>query len=41
MGYQHTISLETHWRGGGTPEESTHQNWDGMKAALQAAGTLA
>lgn len=41
MGYHLTVSLETHWRGGGTPEESTRQSWAGMKAALQAAGTLA
>jgi len=25
------VSLETHWRGGGTPEESTRQSWAGMK----------
>lgn len=22
-GYQYAVSLETHWRGAGTPEEST------------------
>lgn len=39
-GYSGTISLETHWRGAGTPEESTRQSWAGMKAQLQAAGAL-
>lgn len=41
MGYKHAVSLETHWHGGGSPEESTRQSWAGMKADLQAAGTLA
>jgi sugar phosphate isomerase/epimerase len=41
MGYHLTVSLETHWHGGGTPEESTRQSWAGMKTALQAAKTLA
>ncbi len=39
-GYSHAISLETHWRGAGTPEASTRQSWAGEKAALTAAGTL-
>jgi L-ribulose-5-phosphate 3-epimerase len=39
-GYHYAVSLETHWRGAGTPEESTRQSWQGMKAALQAAGAL-
>jgi L-ribulose-5-phosphate 3-epimerase len=39
-GYKHAVSLETHWRGAGTPEESTRQSWAGMKALLQKAGTL-
>lgn len=39
-GYKHGVSLETHWRGAGTPEESTRQSWAGMKALLQKAGAL-
>jgi sugar phosphate isomerase/epimerase len=39
-GYQLAVSLETHWRGAGTPEESSRQSWAGMKHALQAAGAL-
>jgi sugar phosphate isomerase/epimerase len=41
LGYHLGISLETHWHGGSSPEDSTRQSWAGMKAALQAAGTLA
>jgi L-ribulose-5-phosphate 3-epimerase len=37
-GYRRAVTLETHWRGGGTPEESTRQSWAGMKALLQKAG---
>ncbi len=39
-GYHFAVSLETHWRGAGTPEESTRQSWAGMKAELQKAGAL-
>ena len=39
-GYHFAVSLETHWRGGGTPEESTRQSWAGMKKELQEAGTI-
>ena len=39
-GYTLGVSLETHWSGGGTPEESSRQSWAGMKAALQKAGAL-
>ena len=39
-GYSHAISLETHWRGSGTPEASTRQSWAGEKSALAAAGAL-
>jgi sugar phosphate isomerase/epimerase len=39
-GYRHGISLETHWSGGGTPEESSRQSWAGMKLDLQKAGAL-
>lgn len=37
-GYHFAVSLETHWRGAGTPEESTRQSWAGMKEELQKAG---
>jgi sugar phosphate isomerase/epimerase len=39
-GYHSAVSLETHWRGAGTPEESTRQSWAGMKKALQEAGVI-
>jgi len=39
-GYHNAVSLETHWRGGGTPEESTKQSWAGMKGELQKAGAI-
>ncbi len=39
-GYHYAVSLETHWRGAGTPEESTRQSWAGMKADLEKAGAL-
>ncbi len=39
-GYHHVVSLETHWRGAGTPETSTIQSWAGMKNLLQQAGAL-
>ena len=37
-GYRRAVTLETHWRGGGTPEESSRQSFAGMKALLQKAG---
>ena len=40
QGYKYATSLETHWRGAGTPEESTRQSWSGMKEELQKAGAL-
>lgn len=36
-GYHFAVSLETHWRGAGTPEESSRQSWAGMKELLQKA----
>ena len=39
-GYHHAVSLETHWRGAGTPEASSIESWAGEKAALQKAGAL-
>jgi len=38
-GYRGVLSLETHWRGAGTPEESTRQSMAGMKDLLRRAGT--
>ena len=40
QGYKFATSLETHWRGAATPEESTRQSWAGMKDELQKAGAL-
>lgn len=40
IGYHDAVSLETHWRGGGTPEESTRISWAGMKQALEDAGAF-
>ena len=34
-GYRDAVSLETHWRGAGTPEASTRISWAGMKEALE------
>jgi sugar phosphate isomerase/epimerase len=39
-GYRNAISLETHWRGAGTPEASSRVSWAGMKQALETSGTL-
>lgn len=39
-GYRFAVSLETHWRGAGTPEESTRQSWAGMKKELHKAGAI-
>jgi sugar phosphate isomerase/epimerase len=39
-GYHFAVSLETHWRGAGTSEESTRQSWAGMRMELQEAGAL-
>jgi sugar phosphate isomerase/epimerase len=40
IGYSDAVNLETHWKGGGTPEASTRISWDGMKKDLQQAGVL-
>jgi L-ribulose-5-phosphate 3-epimerase len=40
QGYQFAVSLETHWRGAGTAEESSRQSWAGMKEQLRKAGAL-
>jgi sugar phosphate isomerase/epimerase len=38
-GYHYAVSLETHWRGAGTPEASTRISMKGLKDALAKAGT--
>jgi sugar phosphate isomerase/epimerase len=40
-GYHYAVSLETHWRGAATAEESSRQSWAGMKEELRKAGALA
>jgi sugar phosphate isomerase/epimerase len=37
-GYKFAVSLETHWRGAGTPEKSSRESWAGMHKLLQEAG---
>ena len=39
-GYRHGVSLETHWRGAGSPEDSTRESWKGMRSELAKAGIL-
>ncbi|HEX3105458.1 MAG TPA: sugar phosphate isomerase/epimerase family protein [Terriglobales bacterium] len=39
-GYHHAVSLETHWRGAGTPEASSIECWQGMRAALAKADAI-
>jgi sugar phosphate isomerase/epimerase len=39
-GYRGTMSLETHWRGAGSAEESSRQSMAGLKALLKEAGAL-
>jgi L-ribulose-5-phosphate 3-epimerase len=38
QGYHYAVSLETHWRGAGTPEASTRISMKGLKDALKKAG---
>lgn len=38
-GYRYAVSLETHWRGAGTPEASSRVSMQGLKLALTKAGT--
>ncbi len=40
-GFRHAVSLETHWKGGGTPEACTRKSWADMHGALLASHTLA
>jgi L-ribulose-5-phosphate 3-epimerase len=37
-GYHNAVSLETHWRGAGTPEASTRTSMDGLRKTLTKAG---
>jgi sugar phosphate isomerase/epimerase len=37
-GYHYAVSLETHWRGAGTPEASTRVSMQGLKDTLKKAG---
>jgi L-ribulose-5-phosphate 3-epimerase len=37
-GFHFGLSLETHWRGAGTPEASTRASMDGLKKVLAKAG---
>ena len=39
-GYKHAVSLETHWHGGGTPEESTRRSMQGLMRCMDKAGLL-
>jgi sugar phosphate isomerase/epimerase len=39
-GYHYAVSLETHWRGAGTPEASSRISMAGMKDCLRKAGAL-
>ena len=39
-GYRGAVSLETHWSGAATHEESTRISWAGMKKDLHEAGTF-
>lgn len=39
-GFRESVSLETHWHGAATPEESSRISWAGMKQALTYASAL-
>ena len=38
--YHFAVSLETHWNGGGSPEECSRKSWTGMKKLLHEAEAL-
>jgi sugar phosphate isomerase/epimerase len=38
-GFRYAVSLETHWRGAGTPEASSRISMQGLKNALAQSGT--
>jgi sugar phosphate isomerase/epimerase len=37
-GFHYALSLETHWHGAGTPEDSTRASFAGLKGVLKRAG---
>jgi sugar phosphate isomerase/epimerase len=39
-GYHDAVSLETHWTGGGSPEQCSRISWAGMKQALKDSSAL-
>jgi len=39
-GYSHACTLETHWRGAGTPEASSRESYAGMKRLIEKSGQL-
>jgi L-ribulose-5-phosphate 3-epimerase len=39
-GYRFAVSLETHWDGAGSAEESSRKSWAGMKKLLEQAGAF-
>ncbi len=39
-GFHDAVSLETHWHGAGSPEESSRISWAGMRQAMQDASAL-
>ena len=39
-GYHYAVSLETHWNGGGSPEQCSRKSWAGMKKLLEQADAL-
>lgn len=39
-GYRGPVTLETHWRGAGSPEASSRESMAGLKAALAQAGLV-
>jgi sugar phosphate isomerase/epimerase len=40
IGYANAVNLETHWKGGGTPEACSRISWAGMKKDLLAAKAI-
>jgi sugar phosphate isomerase/epimerase len=40
IGYSDAVNLETHWKGGGTPEQCSDISWAGMKKDLLAANAV-
>ncbi|MGA7159195.1 MAG: sugar phosphate isomerase/epimerase family protein [Acidobacteriaceae bacterium] len=40
IGYSNATNLETHWKGGGTPEQCSDISWAGMKKDLIAAACI-